>query len=185
MTLDHRGDAHWPFAFEAEQRIRVTDDGLSIAMSVTNRQPYAVPAAFGHHPYFDSPGASLRFEANQVWSNSAENLPIIARLPAGDFDFTDGAMVAGRTVDNSYTGWNGTATIAWVGRPYKLSITASRSLPAVVLYIPAASDHFCFEPVPHLTDAINRPDCPAPMPVLGPGERFDAHISLRATPANP
>lgn len=185
MTLTHRGDGHWPFAFAAEQRVRVTDDGLLIAMSVTNRQPHDAPAAFGHHPYFDSAGASLRFDAQQVWSNGDDMLPIAASQPAGAFDFADGARVVGRRVDNSYTGWDGSATIDWTGRSYRLVITASSSLPVAVLYIPDAGDHFCFEPVPHLTDAINRPGCPAPMPMLGPGERFEASISLRAVPVRP
>lgn len=183
LRLSYRGEGNWPFAFEAEQRIGLTANGLELGLTVTNRHDAVAPAAFGHHPYFDADRARLRFSARRVWSNGPSGLPETPMTPHGDFDFSDAPCLDGRSVDHCYTGWNGTAEIDWAGRPLRLVIEASPSLPAAVLFVPDSGDFFCFEPVPHLTDAINRPDCDAPMPMLATGESFSAGIMMRALQA--
>ena len=182
MRISYDGDGNWPFAFDAEQRITLFDDALWIDMAVTNRAGRAAPIAFSHHPYFDAAGAALRFAADTVWINRADMIPECGEVPMGQFDFASGAPVAGRAVDNCYTGWDGTALISWIDRPHMLAISASRSLPATVVYCPLGGDFFCFEPVAHLTNAINIGDCPAPMPFVAPGERFTASIRMQALP---
>lgn len=183
LRLSYRGDGNWPFAFAAEQRIMVSTDGLALDLSVTSLHGQDAPAAFGHHPYFDADGATLRFAARRIWSNGPDGLPATPMTPSDDFDFADGPGVAGRSVDHCYTGWNGAAEIDWLGRPLRLAIEASVSLPAAVVFIPDSGDFFCFEPVPHLTDAVNRPECETPMPMLVPGETCSARIRMQALPA--
>ncbi len=182
LLLEYDGQGNWPFAFEAEQRFTVADDVLTIELWVTNTEERAVPLAFGHHPYFDARGAVLRFAASDVWANDAAGLPAEAMAPRGDFDFTSGAAVEGRSVDNGYGGWNGRATILWADRDLALDIEASAELPVAVVYCPQDGGAFCFEPVPHMTDAINRKRCVAPMPVIEPGETYEAVIRLTARP---
>ena len=53
---------------------------------------------------------------------------------------------------------------------------------AVPWSMPAAAKHeFCFEPVAHLNDAINRATEFA-MPVVAPAASFESRIVLRAVP---
>ena len=72
------------------------------------------------------------------------------------------------------------AIIAWPDEPQALGITASRELSSAVGYIRRELDAFCFEPVPHINNALNRIDPESAMPVIAPGERFEASIRFRA-----
>jgi aldose 1-epimerase len=53
-------------------------------------------------------------------------------------------------------------------------------LPSAVVYIRNGADGFCFEPVPHLNNALNLPDWEPAMPIVGPGEKFSASVRFRA-----
>lgn len=174
LTLTHRGDACWPWPFTAHQCITVTPDGLTLDLRMINDADGPAPAAFGHHPYFERDGAILAFRAAQVWRDGG------AQSISGPFDFADGAAVGPSAIDHCYTGWDGHATIRWPGRRHALDITASATLPAAVLYIPAGQAFFCFEPVPHRNHAPALPgQGSAPMPVVDPGRSFTASIRLR------
>jgi aldose 1-epimerase len=59
-------------------------------------------------------------------------------------------------------------------------ITASEALQCAVVCIRSDVDGFCFEPVPHVNDAINRRDGDYAMPIIEPGKRFAASIVFRA-----
>lgn len=187
LHLDHAPDDYWPFAFRAEQVVMVGEESLTILMTAYNLEDRAVPLAMAHHPYFDVAGATMRMSAATLWLNDRDGLPGSAVSPTGDYDFSDGASVAGRAIDNCFTGWDGSVDIEWMGRSRRLSIHATTTgqdgtapLSSAVVYIPQGRDFFCVEPVPHLTDAINRPDCGAPMPVIAPGEVFMSVIQFDA-----
>jgi aldose 1-epimerase len=181
LRYAHTANAHWPWPFEAEQHVSLTPDRLSIHMVARNLADVPVPLAFGHHPYFDSTGASLSFGADALWRTGDDGLPDHAVRPAGQDDFTAGAAVAGLTLDNCYTGWDGKARISWADRPLAVDITSDMT--AAVVYIPAAERFFCFEPVPHLINALNMPGHEPQMPVVAPGESFEAEILFQASPA--
>lgn len=179
LACDHQPDADWPWAFAARQTVRLAPGRLVLDLAATNLAPLAVPLGFGHHPYCDAAGARLRFAAGGVWQQDAEGLPQALVPPAGPFDFAAGAPVAGRAVDHCYEGWDGQARIEWADRPMALELAASPALGCAVVYVPAGGDYFCIEPVPHATNALNRPDAAA-MPVIAPGECFRARLELRA-----
>jgi aldose 1-epimerase len=178
LSLTYRGGSAWPFPFEAEQRYVLDEDSLTIEMRATNRADEPVPLAFGHHPYFPRQGANLRFSAERVWMNGEDALPTLCMKPFARYDFSGGAPLTRGDVDHCYTGWDGRASISWEGRPFALDIRASSNLGSAVIYINSQLDGFCFEPVPHLNDAINRAT-PFDMPVVDPGERFESSIVLR------
>ncbi|MFM9829776.1 MAG: aldose 1-epimerase [Sphingomonas sp.] len=180
LDLVHVANADWPWPFRATQRIALTPTALILSLRVTNLHTHPVPLAFGHHPYFDATGATLHFTAETLWTNDARALPSGATSPAGVFDFGDGAPVEGRVVDHCYTGWDGAARIDWADRLWRLHITTVPALPAAVVYIPRGGDIFCFEPVPHINDALNRNGADAAMPVIGPGESYAVEISFQA-----
>ncbi len=183
MVLHHRGDTDWPWPFLARQRITLGEDHLHLALTAWNLADQAVPLGFGHHPYFDTTGASLRFTAEAMWTNGKDNLPDAEQIPAGNFDFSAGARVQGRRLDNCYAGLTEPATISWIDRSYSLRIEQTPDLPGAVVCIPEPPGAFCFEPVPHVNDALNRMPALGAMPVVALGEAFTAAIVLRAVPA--
>jgi aldose 1-epimerase len=180
LSLRHRPDAGWPWAFEARQRLTLTEDLLILELSAANLEPQPVPLAFGHHPYFPRSGARLTFHALGVWLVGDDGLPSELAKPVAQFDFSRGMPVEHADIDHCFTGWNGVAIIAWPDKAQALGITASRELCNAVVYSRRASDVFCFEPVPHFNDALNRPDPNSAMPVIAPGESFNASIRFRA-----
>ena len=180
LSLRHRPDAAWPWAFEARQRITVGDDSLTLDLSAVNLESHAVPLAFGHHPYLPRAGARLTFHAQNVWLMGDDGLPIERVEPSGKFDFSKGAPVERDDIDHCYCGWSRAAYITWPDQAQALEITASPELSCAVVYSWAERDEFCFEPVAHMNDALNRQEAEAAMPVVAPGESFSASIRFRA-----
>jgi aldose 1-epimerase len=182
LTLMHHADAHWPWAFDAEQRIAVDDQTLTLNLIVRNRSDRAAPLAFGHHPYFDAAGAVLVFASDAVWMSGDDALPTEPISPHGAFDFSAPAPVEGRTIDHCYAGIAGPARISWADRPLALEIESFPQLGAAVVYIPQGGDAFCFEPVPHINNALNLAGHHPAMPVIAAGDAFETRITFRATP---
>ena len=54
-----------------------------------------------------------------------------------------------------FTGWSGTARIAWPERGASLVMAAERPLSFLTLYTPAGEPYFCAEPVSNITNAFN------------------------------
>lgn len=180
LVLDHYPAASWPFAFEAEQRITLGEATLAIEMSAVNLADRAVPLAFGHHPYFPRSGAFLNFRAQGVWLVGDDGLPSLRVVPFDKFDYSNAMSVARGDIDHCFVGWDRKAEIFWPDRPLALEIAASDGLPCAVVCIRSDIDEFCFEPVPHTNDAVNRREGDYGMPVIAPGESFTASISFRA-----
>ena len=180
LRLMHRPDAAWPWAFEARQRITLSDDLLLLEFDAVNLESQPVPLAFGYHPYFPCSGARLTFHAQGVWLVGDDSLPSELAQPAGRFDFSRGAAVENADIDHCFTGWNGVAIITWPDKAQALGITGSRELTSAVVYIRRGLDAFCFEPVAHINNALNRADQESCMPVIAPGESFEASVRFRA-----
>jgi aldose 1-epimerase len=180
LRLTHRPDAGWPWAFDARQRMTLTEDALILEFEATNLESQAVPLAFGFHPYFPSNGARLTFHAHGVWLTGPDGLPCELIRPKGSFDFSKGAPAENVDIDHCFTDWSGMAIVAWLGQTRALGISASRELSNAVVYIRRELDAFCFEPVAHINNAINRDDREPAMPVIAPGESFEASIRFRA-----
>jgi aldose 1-epimerase len=185
LLLNYRPCVAWPFAFEARQRITLGDRLLTIEMSARNLAERAVPLAFGHHPYFPRGGACLKFRAQDVWLNGDDGLPSLRVKPFGKFDYADGMPITRGDIDHCFTGWDGIAEIFWPDRHVGLQIEATGSLPCAVVCIRSDLDAFCFEPVPHINDALNRKDSGHAMPVIAPGQSFTATIRFRAVTRPP
>ncbi len=181
LHLTHAADDDWPWAFEAEQRIALTDDTLTLTLRASNLADASAPLAFGHHPYFDKSGATLVFTAQNVWMSGQDRLPTEAVIPRGQFDFGTASPVAGRNIDNCYDGVTGPSVISWAGRPQRLEIASSPPLPAAVVFVPEDGDAFCFEPVPHTNNAVNMPPQTAAMPVLAAGETSETIVTFKAS----
>ncbi len=180
LALSHSSDTSWPFAFEAQQHIILGEGNLTIEMSVVNLAERAVPLAFGHHPYLPRANAFLRFGAQGVWLVGDDGLPSLRVKPFGKFDYSSAKSVARGDIDHCYVGWDRSAEVFWPEKPLALEITASDGLPCAVVCIRSDLDGFCFEPVPHVNDAVNRRDGDCAMPIIEPGKSFTASIMFRA-----
>jgi aldose 1-epimerase len=179
LGLTHSPGAGWPWPFEARQRIAIAGGVLTLELSAVNLADRPVPLSFGHHPYFPRDGATLKFEARGVWLVGDDLLPSLLVKPFGKFDYSEVTPVSRGDIDHCYTGWDGRAWLAWRDEPLALEITASDRLSNAVVCIRSDVDGFCFEPVPHANDALNRLK-DSPMPVIEPGGRFEATIRFRA-----
>jgi aldose 1-epimerase len=178
LALTHRPDADWPWPFEARQVISLKERALILSLSVQNVAANAVPLAFGHHPYFDADGATMTFAAQRVWMTDDDNLPSEPVDPCDQFDFSRPAPITGRDIDNCYAGVTGAARIVWAGRRFGLEVKSTPPLGAAVVYIPKGGDSFCFEPVPHINNALNLSGHAPAMPVIEAGAQFEVEIAF-------
>jgi aldose 1-epimerase len=180
LTLSHQGDANWPWAFEASQHITIAERTLTLHLSAVNLAAHPAPLAFGHHPYFPQAHATLAFRAHGVWLMGDDGLPSEVVKPGTKFDYSHARAVEGQDLDHCFTGCSGPAYIEWAGQPLALEIKRSRELTCAVVYIRSGAHAFCFEPVPHINNALNLPGQEPAMPIVAPGESFHASIRLRA-----
>jgi len=171
LSLDHKGDEHWPFAFEAKQYFSLTPQAMMVQMVITNTGELAQPVGLGWHPYFPKRSRSrLHIEVSDRWDADAAQLPVrkVAQ-PGIDSD------VSHLDFDNTFEGWKGSARI----RDEKFSLQLRSNLPYLVVYTPQDKDYFCIEPVSHVGNAIHMADPAAHgLRTLQPGESFEASMSL-------
>lgn len=156
MMLDWPGDADgWPWPWGACQSVELTEQGLSISLSLTNAGNAVMPAGLGLHPYFQRYADNrLTLSATGVWITDAREIPERLAPPAEIADWSRGLSLADAPfVDHAYAGWMGEAVIDGGGRRVTLSADAPACLTQV--YAPVGVDFFCVEPVTHRPDAHN------------------------------
>jgi aldose 1-epimerase len=163
---DYDGAGQWPWAYRAEQRVRLGDKGCAVTLVLTNRGDTAMPAGSGLHPYFRRrDGVRVRFTADHVLLSDPECLPTGVTAPADHFaDFRQGAVLPAETVDHCFARWSGEAIIE--DDLGAIAISASGA-PHLHFYAPADGSALCCEPVSHTPDAPNR--APEAMTILPPG----------------
>jgi aldose 1-epimerase len=172
LSLDHPGDADWPFAFRAEQRFELSPESLSMHLAITNTDVRLAPVGLGWHPYFPKRSRSrLHAELSDRWeSDPATQLPT-RRVPQPGID----GDIAHLDFDHCFEGWRGAARV----RDEKLSLKITSSLPYLVVYTPQTKPYFCVEPVSHVSNAIHMADPYAHgLRELAAGERFEAWMKI-------
>lgn len=180
LRHSYDGGGAWPWAYDAEQRVRLGSHGCAITLAVTNRGDTAMPCGVGLHPYFRRrPETRVRFAATGMLEVGADMIPTGAVGPLDRFaDWPERARLPAVTVDHCFTGWSGTAEVA--DDLGTITIEA-RGAPFLHLYAPADGSALCLEPVSHSPDAPNR--ALHEMIVLPRG--CTASVTLRITAANP
>lgn len=180
LTCSGGGDA-WPWPWTAVQTIALTDAGLRIDLSMTNRADEPAPAGLGLHPYFHRPvDARLTLQADQVWLTDAREIPH-QLAPSGELiDWTDGqAFADAPSVDHAYAGWSGLATVAGEGRTAVLR--AGDNAGWAQIYAPIGETFVCVEPMTHRPDAIHAPASEnSGLAVLAPDETLAMSMSITA-----
>lgn len=150
LVYRHDADAHWPFAFDVQQRFRLDDDGLEVRLVFHNLAAQTQPVGLGWHPYFPKRTRSrLHIELGERWESDASGLPT-RRVPCGGID----ADVAHLDVDHCFEGWRGAARI----RDEQLALKLTSSLPYLVVFTPPLKNYYCVEPVSHVSNALHMAD---------------------------
>jgi aldose 1-epimerase len=169
LQLASRHHAGGPYAYDALQRFELVDGGLVQTVSVTHRGDAPLPYGIGLHPWFPrTPRTTVTARVGGVWLSGADPIPTrhTAEIPP-DWDLNTGAPMHGTLIDNGYTGWDGSATIAWPEQGLALHVTMDPlKTPrgplapqyCLVFRPPAGTPHgeaFCFEPITHPIDAFH------------------------------
>lgn len=182
LTFDARGEVArgWPFPFDAELRFALDPDQLTVALAMTNRHDQPAPAGLGLHPFFPrTDAATLRFAADGAWRNGADHLPSEHVPVPPEWNHDPARRVGSATLDNLFTGWDGTAEIALAPSPIVVRLSASELFRRLVVYVPEGKPYFATEPVSHRTDAINHQGEDTGLRILAPGERLGGEIRFR------
>ncbi len=165
----------WPWRYEARQTLSLSDDGLRIDLSVTNRDATPMPAGIGLHPYFPR-HAETRLDAPAAGVWTGEDI-VPDRLAPSDavFDWTDRAVAGAPFVDNAYEGWSGEARLSDAAGTTTVRASADR----LHVYVPTGEAFLCVEPVSHRPDVFNQAT-PGEQgfTVLPPGETLSLWMTI-------
>jgi aldose 1-epimerase len=172
-----------PLDYRARQSFALHDDGLEIALELTNAGAVPMPAGMGQHPYFiRTDGVTLRARLDHVWLPDERKIPQQrVPLPAA-WDFADGLRLAPLDLDHCFGGWDGRAELHWPEMDLTLAIEATPALRHLVIYVPPGQDFFCIEPVSHVNDGFNMLERGVEgtgVHVLTPGQTLAGAIRLR------
>lgn len=187
-TLSYRHDpavrpGSFPFAYEARQRIGLSEGKLTLGLVLVNAGTAPMPAGLGLHPYFPHRSRlTLELPATAMWSRT----PVTAAQPLGPvpdaFHFDRPRSARDLVVDDCFAGWGGRAVLRWPERGVVLTLEAAPPLDFVQLYALAEEDFLCVEPVSNANDGFNLLAAGVAghgVRVLAPGERLEAEVRLQ------
>ncbi len=194
LSYSHRavGEAaqDWPFDFDLEHRLQLTDEGVTLRLSLRNVDRRSMPAGLGWHPYFLRHDAcELGFSARAVWENDARNLPARRAPVPASWDFSTPRPLGEPALDNCFVGREGPVSIRWPGQSVALRMEPEPALDHLVVFTPPADmGFFAVEPVTHANNALgmDNPDAHG-MRTLGAGEvlQVGCRLGLARIPKAP
>lgn len=170
-----------PYAYCAEQTIRVEGARLELRLGVTNRAAEPMPFGLGFHPYFPRTAqTTLQAAASEWWTEGDGSLPGERRPVSGAVDFSNAQRLPESRLNNGFEGWDGKARILWPEIGLGADIAASSNLGRYMIYAPTETpDFFCFEPMSHTPNALAHADDDlAGLRVLAPGERLEVSMTI-------
>ena len=179
LSLSHHADAVSPYRYQAEQDIRIEGNAVVLDLSVRNEGDGPLPFGLGQHPFFlRTPDTRLTIRCDRFWEERVGHLPgPEAPLPI-DLDFSNGALLPERWVNNAFAGWDGHATIAWPEHGFRAEIEADQNYGRYMLYMPVErTDFFCLEPMSHLANGHHMPGLGG-LVILAPGESLSGGVRI-------
>lgn len=185
MSFTHRGGAT-PYEYRAHQHFALSEEGLTMTLTVENRGERAMPFGLGWHPYFPmTPNTTLLAPARKFWTEVEGWLPGEQTEIPADLDFSSPAKLPHRWVNNGFEDWSGEAFIVWPEWHTSLHLTADAIFKHAFVFVSDTTfdpdfkrDYFCFEPMTHLANGHNLPDL-GELKVLQPGEILSGSMRLR------
>jgi aldose 1-epimerase len=149
VVLDYRhAGGAWPWPYRARETVALADGALSLTLEIVNESGELMPAGLGFRTVLPAASkASLVADAQGLWTGGGDEADEWRPLPPGA-DLACVAEDAGGTV---FTGWSGSAAIAWPGR--ELCLAAEWPLLSF-LAVRRASD-LALAPMSQCADAFN------------------------------
>ena len=145
------------YSYAATQRFALNPDGLSVAMTLTNRGRVTMPFGFGLHPWFDrDPDVELVFAATHFFMEGPEGVPTERLVTPPELDFSQPRRLPDSWRNNDYGGWTGTAEIRFPSRRLGLRLKADPVFGHLMLYADPKRPFFCLEPQSNAPCAFNR-----------------------------
>ena len=153
MVFRHQA-GEWPWAYEAQQQLVLTPEGLAIELNCRNLSAPPMPCGLGLHPYFPcTDETSLDTEVSSVWTVDENILPVDQQPATGRYSLQN-RVIGGQNLDNGFGDWNGKARIHWPGEPMELEMS-SADASYFQVYSPIGRGFFAAEPVQHANAALN------------------------------
>lgn len=184
-VLEHRREAgDDPYRYLARQAVSLGEDGMTVALSVTNEAEEALPYGLGHHPWFPC-AQDTRLGMTAGGCVTLDD----AFRPSGSERLKDGGPYAGNPVFSTgketawnFLDWNGIARIETPSRKLAIVLSAGESLRVPVVWAPAGADFLCIEPQSHAIGAPSEEVARqiAPLALLQPGETLAGWFRIRA-----
>ncbi len=184
LAYDHAPDA-WEWAYSAEEKVTMTDDGMVVTLSLRSRDDKPMPFSLGLHPYFPRrPGSRLKAAVKGMWLADDTMLPTEHVDADRLIDLNAGQAISQAPfVDNTFTSWQGPAVITQPELGLEITLTSSANSSFLHVFIPDGTDYFCAEPTTAMPNAFNHPESPevSGAGVLAPGATasIDMKIAVR------
>jgi aldose 1-epimerase len=151
LRLDYPGGS-WPWPYLAEQKVRLSHDGVEISVAIKNcHATEPMPAGVGLHPYFvRHPSSAIVADASMRWRSDETGLAI---APIADNRLCNSRLCA---VDDL----EGTDHYFDLNKPHAIVSGVARlegdAVTGLHIYVPGGSDFFCVEPVSHIPNSFGR-----------------------------
>lgn len=177
LSYHHAADA-WPWSYNARQDFQLSDNRLSVELSVKNLSDTPMPAGLGWHPYFSREGATLIVPTTHVWSVDAEsgtNSPAPVKITD---DLSRARIVDDMILDTAFSVEAGTIEINWP--THGVSIKSDPVFEHATIFVPPGENYFCAEPISHAPNAVNSDlaEDVTGLKWLAPGETLSGKIKL-------
>ncbi len=174
VVLRFGGD-DWPWRYEAVQTLSLSNEGLRIDLTLTNRDERPMPAGLGLHPYFPRvTDGRLDARTTEVWTGE-DIVPDRLAPSAEVVDWTDRPFADAPFVDHCFEGWDGEARLSDGAGTTVVRASTDR----LHVFVPTGETYVCVEPVTHRPDVFNQA---APgeqgFVVLAPGETLSLWMTI-------
>lgn len=181
MSIDWVGDI---YSYRTKQLYKVSEHGFSIDLEIENLADIQMPFGLGHHPFFPlTKNTTLKMSATSYWTEKSDHLPDTREPIPAELDFSNGAKLPKRWINNGFEGWSGVATIEWGEEGVALEIHAP-GFQNFFIYRPhyydeeiGESPFFCFEPMTHKANGHNLKN--GDMTVLARGEKLKRDMEFK------
>lgn len=177
LSFSHAA-GEWPWHYDAEQRIELDPNGLSLILSCFNRSAEPMPCGLGFHPYYPCDAQTvLDTTVERAWTVDDLVLPVESVPATGRYDLRE-RRICGQSLDNGFEGWGGEATIRWAGEAFALRLSSSQA-GFFQVYSPPTGGFFAAEPVQNANAALNAPQAGWPdlgISLLSTGEKAELAV---------
>lgn len=182
----YAGSPAFPWEFELEKTIRLTDNQIHIHNKVTNLSNDPMPYGDGWHPYFVAPSGSVN-DCELELATDARILVDERMIPTGEteswyeFPLNGGEEIGGHKFDDGFTTqFTGNMPQAVVrNEHYQIELWQSQAYPYLQVYIPPNRQSIALEPMSCATNAFNNG---MGLVVLGSEESWEGEYQITVNP---